>query len=171
MNHLAFKTIRENLDRDKIRYALISHEPCRTSVESWETRAAAGYPEAVGAKALVVRMSMKTKDIEFNIFVLPGSCRLSSAKIKLLFPEMKKFRFATIDELDELLGLPPGAVPPFGTQIFPHIARLFIDVSIIESPLLGFNVASLENSIVMKSSDYLRIAKFDSILNFVEENL
>src|SRR5436190_11694384 len=86
------------------------HPPTLTSEQS---AAARGEPLGVGAKALL----LKTDDV-FRLFVLCADRKLDSAAIKRQL-KAKKVRFATAAELQELTGLVPGAVPPFGPPILP----------------------------------------------------
>lgn len=169
MNNLAFSTICQTLSLAGINFALFEHLPCRTSAESAETRAKAGFPEAVGAKALVTKMNFNDGRVEFNVLVLPGFLRLSSQKIKASFPDLKKFRFVTSEELFGLCEVPPGAMPPFGSPIFPKLDGLFIDERISSVQTVGFNAAFLNKSIVMKSADYLKIAGHQAVLDFAED--
>lgn len=168
MNQQAFDKICETFKQANIEYNLIDHPPCRTSTESAETRAKAGFPNAVGAKALLLKWTLSGGRDEYNVLVLPGFAKLSSKKLKQLFPELKKFRFATSEELIKLCGVPSGAMPPFGNKIFPAVEKLFIDNSITQSETVGFNIANLEKSIIVQSSDYLKVADYNAILDFVE---
>ncbi len=169
MNQQAFDKICKTFAQSGIEFNLLSHPPCRTSAESAETRAKAGFPGAVGAKALVIKMTFTGGYDEFNVLVLPGTDKVSSKKLKQLFPNLKKFRFATSEELFELCQVPPGAMPPFGKKIFPLISKLFVDKTIEHVETVGFNAGFLEKSIVLKSKDYLIVAEYDDVLNFVEE--
>ncbi len=106
----------------------------------------------VGAKALL----LKTDDV-FRLFVLCADRKLDSAAIKRQFM-VKKVRFATAAELQELTGLVPGAVPPFGPPILPF--ELFADLEIGQRyDRLAFNAGSLTDSIIMPASDWDAIAK------------
>jgi prolyl-tRNA editing enzyme YbaK/EbsC (Cys-tRNA(Pro) deacylase) len=168
MNQNIINAICGKLEDTSIKYHLIEHPPCRTSAESAETRAKSGFPNTVGAKALVVKMTFVGNKNEFNVLVLPGTARLDSQKIKLNFSDLKKFRFATTEELFELCGVPSGAMPPFGNSIFPNISNLYIDDKIRDCETVGFNAGFLEKSIVMKTCDYLEVADYQQILSFSE---
>ena len=168
MNQLAFNNVCALFNAVGIGFDLITHAPCRTSAESYETRLNAGF-DAVGAKALVVKLTLDDRSEEFDVLVLPGHARLDSAKLKSAISSLKKFRFATPDELWELCGVKPGAMPPFSKSIFPMLSKLYIDESITRVGLVGFNAASLENSIVVSSDEYLKIAAYDAIIDFAEE--
>lgn len=140
--------IRGWLSREQVRFREVHHEPTRTSEESARAR---GEELRVGGKALLIKV-----DEKFRLFVLSADRKLDSAAIKSRF-NAKKTRFATAEELEDLTGLVPGSVPPFGPPIldFP----LFADESVFENERIAFNAGSLTDSIVMPVDDYRRLAK------------
>jgi len=141
--------IRNQLDAAGIEYREVQHEPTRTSEES---AAARGEALNVGAKALLLR----TDDI-FRLFVLPADRKLDSTAIRRHFG-IRKTRFATVEELDEMVGLVPGAVPPFGEPILPF--NLYADETVgVVTDKVAFNAGLLTHSIIMGASDWARIAR------------
>ena len=54
------------------------------------------------------------------------------------------------------VGLPPGAVPPFGKPIFE--LGLYVDKSVLENEYIAFNAGSLTKSIKLRVADYLKVA-------------
>ena len=143
------ETIRSHLETDNIPFREVHHEPTRTSQAS---AAARGEPLNVGAKALLLR----TDDI-FRLFVLPANRKLDSTAIRRHIG-VRRTRFATVDELYDMVGLVPGAVPPFGEPILPF--ELYADVTLgVETDKVAFNAGSLTDSIIMSASDWESIAK------------
>ncbi|MFC1607231.1 YbaK/EbsC family protein [Candidatus Latescibacterota bacterium] len=142
-----FDTIKDWIRSQSIDFREVHHEPTRTSLESAEAR---GEDLSTGGKALV----LKAGDV-FTLHVLSASKKLDSQAVKKHL-NAKKIRFASKDELLELTGLPPGAVPPFGKPILD--IDLFVDTSILQSEKIAFNAGSLTDSIVMKTDDYIEIA-------------
>lgn len=141
--------IRNLLSAEGVLFHEVEHEPTRTSEES---AAARGEALSTGAKALLLRT-----DGVFRLFVLPADCKLDSAAIRRRFG-VRKTRFATIEELHDLTGLVPGAVPPFGAPILPF--ELYADESIgVETDKVAFNAGLLTHSIIMTASDWERIAR------------
>jgi Ala-tRNA(Pro) deacylase len=141
--------IRAFLDAAGVAFREVEHEPTRTSVES---AAARGENLNVGAKALL----LKTDDV-LRLFVLPADRKLDSAAIRRHLGA-RKTRFASVEELHELVGLVPGAVPPFGKPILPF--ELYADESLgVVTDKLAFNAGSLRNSIIMAASDWERLAR------------
>lgn len=141
--------IRELLNAANIDYREAHHAPTRTSEES---AAARGEPLSVGAKALLLR----TDDV-FRLFVLPADRKLDSNAIRRHLG-VRKTRFATVEELDELVGLVPGAVPPFGEPVLPF--ELFADEAVgKEYGKMAFNAGSLTDSIIMSAADWEALAR------------
>ena len=60
--------------------------------------------------------------------------------------------------MQELTGLVPGAVPPFGQPILPF--ELFADIEIgVRYNRVAFNAGSLTDSIILSAADWERIAR------------
>jgi len=134
--------------RDKqIEFRQLHHEPTRTSEDAAKAR---GEDLRIGGKALL----MKT-DGEFRLFVLPADRRVDSGAIRRHL-QLRKLRFATSDELQDLTNLVPGSVPPFGAPILPF--PLFVDEAIRHNDRIAFNAGSLTDSIIMNTADYFSIA-------------
>lgn len=166
MNEAAFAKICELFKGLSIPYLTCTHEVCRTSEESAQARKAAGMPDAIGAKALLCKVDWRGGISEFITFVLPGTHTLNKTKLKAELPELKQFRFANPKELLELAGVVPGCMPPFGTQIFPGISRLYVSSQIQTFEQVAFNAAKLDTSITLSTSDYIRAASAERIFDF-----
>lgn len=114
-------------------------------------RAAHGAGHAIGAKALVVQASKKDR---MRMLVLPGNRKLNSRAVR---EALGAFRFATPPELAEATGgLIPGTVPPFLLPTMPGISTLHIDTALCDPIALGFNAASLTQSVVMSTPEHFR---------------
>jgi len=139
--------IRDWLVAEGVSFREVHHEPTRTSEDSARAR---GEELRVGGKALVIKV-----DEVYRLFVLSADRKLDSAAVKRHF-SARKMRFATPEELGELTGLTPGAVPPFGPPVlaFP----LYVDPSVFANERVAFNAGSLTDSIVMAAGDYRRVA-------------
>jgi Ala-tRNA(Pro) deacylase len=149
MSRKTLEKIRNHLNAAGIQFREVQHEPTRTSEES---AAARGEELRVGAKALILRT-----DGVFQLFVLPADRKLDSSAIRRQLG-VRKTRFATIEELNELIGLIPGAVPPFGEPILPF--TLYADESVgVETDKVAFNAGLLTHSIIMSASDWATIAR------------
>jgi prolyl-tRNA editing enzyme YbaK/EbsC (Cys-tRNA(Pro) deacylase) len=139
-------------------YRRVAHEPTRTSEDSARVR---GEPLAVGGKALIVKAADR-----HVLLVVSAARRLDSAKLKRALG-VKKTRFATPDELLDLTGLVPGAVPPFGEPILP--LPLYVDTSVLANERIAFNAGSLTDSVIMPVDDYRRVASIDEVVDVTRE--
>ena len=149
MSKSTLEQIRALLNAAGVAFREAEHEPTRTSEES---AAARGENLNVGAKALL----LKTDNV-LRLFVLPADRKLDSAAIRRPLG-VRKTRFASVEELHDLVGLVPGAVPPFGEPILPF--ELYADESLgVVTDKVAFNAGSLRNSIIMAASDWERLAK------------
>lgn len=148
MDETILSKIREVLAEHGVSFEEKEHPPTYTSEQS---AAARGEALGVGAKALLLKT-----DETFRLFVLPADQKLDSAAIKRQL-KVKKIRFATAEELHELTGLVPGAVPPFGPPILPF--ELFADEAVGTHGRVAFNAGSLTNSIVLSAADWQAVAR------------
>lgn len=147
MTRPLFDAIKSYLDENSISYRTVHHEPTFTSEESAKAR---GEEVKIGGKAIV----MKVGEV-FRLFVLSAALKIDSDAIKSYF-RTKSTRFANAEELMDFTGLVPGSVPPFGYPIMPF--ELYVDKSILRNEKIAFNAGSLTDSVVMKTSDYIKVA-------------
>lgn len=150
---VVFQSIQQLLTSQHIDFKHIAHEPTPTSEDAARVR---GDDLSSGAKAIVYKVEK-----EFYLFVFAADNRMNPKKIKAHFKaqgkKAKKSRFASVEELADLTGLVPGAVPPFGRPILDF--DLFVDPSLLENERISFNAGSMTNSIKMALKDYLEVAK------------
>ena len=136
-------------------YEVIEHGSVSTAREAAEARAT-DLDE--GVKAILLKY-----DDRFGIFALNAARQVRSAKIRRGL-RVKRTRFASRDELLEMTGLLPGAVPPFGEPVLPF--PLFADPTVARHETLVFTAGSRTTSIRMATADYQRIAR-PRLLDFV----
>ncbi|MEL7534293.1 MAG: YbaK/EbsC family protein [Bacteroidota bacterium] len=144
------------LDREKVNYRSLHHEPTPTSEDSARVR---GEALETGGKALLLKI-----DDHFALFVMSAARKLHSKAIKKHFGA-KKLRFANASELKARTGLVPGSVPPFGRPIFD--LDLYVDQSILANEKIAFNAGSLTDSVIMSVNAYLKLAR-PEILAFTQ---
>src|SRR5262244_610339 len=89
-----------------VAFTVLRHEPVFTSEQAAAVR---GTSLASGAKALV----LKAGDT-FLMAVLPADRKLDSRKAREALG-VKGLRFASKEEVEQLTGLQPGSIPPFGS--------------------------------------------------------
>jgi len=152
------ETIRELLRAHGAGFREVHHPPTRTSEESSQAR---GEPLEIGGKAIVGKV-----DGVFRLFVFSAARRLRSTAIRHRLGA-RRFRFATREELAELTGLEPGAVPPFGPPVLP--LELYVDTSILENERIAFNAGSHTDSIIMDRAAYFEIAKPADVFSFTRD--
>ena len=129
-----------------VRYRVIEHEPVFTSQQAAAVR---GTPPEAGAKALLV----KAADERYELLVIAGSRRVDNARLRQALGT-RRVRFASADELFELTGCRPGALPPIG-QLFG--LRVLLDHSLQTAPEIAFNAGSHTVSVVMNGEDLRRL--------------
>jgi Ala-tRNA(Pro) deacylase len=140
-----FDLIVERLEAAGVAYRVLRHEPVYTSEEAARVR---GVPLASGAKALIVKV-----DDEFRHFVLPANRRFDSAKARKA-AGARRSRFATVEEVLQMTGLRPGAIPPFGS-LFE--LSTYCDPALGENEIINFNAGDHCISVSMRFDDFLRV--------------
>jgi Ala-tRNA(Pro) deacylase len=128
-----------------VAFEVIDHPPVYTSVEAARVR---GTRLEQGAKALVVRAEDR-----FVHCVLPAHHRADNAALRAIVGT-RKLRFATREELLELTGCEPGAVPPFGNFFGLPV---LLDEALCANERVAFNAGSHVRSITMRSTDLVRV--------------
>ncbi|MAG59952.1 hypothetical protein CMO96_04145 [Candidatus Woesebacteria bacterium] len=136
------------LDDSDIKYEILEHAAVYTSEQAAKIR---GTSLAQGAKALL----LKTGD-QFTLAVLPGNKRLDSKKLRKVL-SVKKLRFATPEEVKEVMGCEIGACYPIGKIIG---VRMIVDKSLAKNKIISFNPGIHTKSIKMKYRDYKTVARF-----------
>ncbi|CAK9074644.1 unnamed protein product [Durusdinium trenchii] len=105
----------------------MQHGPCRTSEDAVQVRLAGGWKDVTlhsGAKAMLLR----TPKSEWLLSVLPADCKLSWKKLRAIYG--KGTRIATEEEVIEVTGCLPGAVPPIAA--FPKEVMVVADATLPE---------------------------------------
>lgn len=147
INHEVFNSICTFLNKNGVEYTIEVHEP--------------PYTCPTEGKAILMKI-----DDDFHLFAYTASRRIKSKSIKKQF-NAKKMRFATSEELFDLFKLVPGSVPTFGEPILP--IKIFLDKQMItENKEITLSLGSVSHYAIMKMSDYLRIAKYETF-EFTEE--
>jgi prolyl-tRNA editing enzyme YbaK/EbsC (Cys-tRNA(Pro) deacylase) len=149
----SFNKIREFLNENKVDYTVTEHKAVLTCEEAAEVR---GVALASGAKAMLIKDTGKklTRDgVSYYLAVLSAANRFSSKQFKKTI-NCKTFRFASPEEVHEVTGCLPGAVPPFG-KIFG--IPVWVDRSLGKNEVINFNCGMRTKSISMKYEDYFNV--------------
>src|SRR5438874_13468018 len=143
MAQAVFERIAALLGHNSVPYEVLRHAPVSTSEEAAAIR---GTPLASGAKALICKA-----DNQFLMIVLPADRKLAS-KLVRKSAGAKSLRFASREEVEELTGLAPGSIPPFGSLFS---LPTWCDERLSEQPRINFNAGDHSISISMAYTDYL----------------
>ena len=147
MAESVFQRLEQMLLGSGASYEVLRHAAVYTSEEAAAVR---NSPLASGAKALVCKV-----DGAFQMFVLPANRKLDSAAWRKQ-RRVKSFRFADRGEVEQLTGLTPGAIPPFGSLFG---LPTFCDEQLAEAGTINFNAGDHSISISMTFQQYLAVEK------------
>lgn len=149
----SFIKVRDFLNENKVEYTLSEHKAVLTSEEAAEVR---GVSLASGAKAMLIKdtgKKLSREGVSYYLAVMSAANRFSSKQFKKTI-NCKTFRFATPEEVHEVTGCLPGAVPPFG-KIFG--VPVWVDRSLGKNESINFNCGMRTKSIAMKYEDYFNV--------------
>ena len=135
------------LRASQVAFSEREHAAVRTSEEAAAVR---GAPLHSGAKALVLKAADR-----FLLAVLPADCSLDSKALRGV-AGTRRIRFANREELLELTGLTPGAVPPFGSLFGLDTV---CDCKLADNRQINFNAGSHCHSVQMAYADYEAIER------------
>lgn len=121
---------------------------------------ARGTPLAMGGKSLVLKLD---RGIGFAVLAVPGDQRLDNRRLRAHLG-LRRYRFATPDELLALTGLTPGCVPPFGHPVFD--VPLFVDAGLASGEEVAFSLGSHTHSARMVTADWLAAARPADVFPF-----
>jgi Ala-tRNA(Pro) deacylase len=123
-------TIKEFLDELAIPYKWVDHEAVYTVAQSLGV---------LDEKTPVKNLLLQNKLGDYFLIIMPGAERLD---MKLLAQKLNtsKLRFASADDLMQLLGVTPGSVSLFGLlHDTNNQVQLVIERSLLEADELGFH--------------------------------
>jgi Ala-tRNA(Pro) deacylase len=139
-----FERVEQKLREAGVPYSVSRHAAVYTSEEA---AAARGTPLASGAKALVVKAGES-----FRLLVVPADRKLDSKKARAALG-VKALRFATREEVEQLTGLRPGSIPPFGSLFgLPTTC----DPALGAASPINFNAGDHAVSVHMAYGDFVR---------------
>ncbi len=150
MSEKTFLSIKGVLDQNKITYEFFEHAPVITSEDAARVRKA---KLCEGVKAMMLK-----HDSVFVMITLPADRKIDFDKVKEQL-QTKNLRFATLEEVKEVIDCERGGVPPFG---FLFSIQTLVDKKISENEKIEFNAGLTTKSIKMNSADYFNIASKSS---------
>jgi len=143
----------EMLRSKGISFEKLEHQPVTTSSAAAGAR---GSRLSQGAKAIIVKANE-----QFYHLIISASLPLDNNKLRKVLGT-RRVRFATPEELSELTGCMPGAVPPFGNLFGLPV---LMDNALLEEETVYFNCGSHTVSLRMSRPD-LELATEAQIVDF-----
>ncbi|MDO8557301.1 MAG: YbaK/EbsC family protein [Candidatus Jorgensenbacteria bacterium] len=140
-----FEKIKKLLTDNNIKYELFEHAPVYTSEEAAKVR---NSPLSQGAKSLL----LKTEN-SFVLAIIPGDKKLDSKKLRKAVG-VKSIRFATPEEVKEIMGCEIGACYPFGNIIG---VKTIVDENLMNVDNIFFNPGVHDKTIKLDRECYQSI--------------
>lgn len=141
--------IRARLAQEGASFREIEHP---AAYDAEQAAAVRGTALSIGGKALV----MKLDRVGFVILGLPADRVVDNRALRHHL-RVRRYRFATADELAAVTGLAPGCIPPFGRPVFD--LPLYVDPALAGGSEIGFTPGVHTRSFVMATADWLRAAR------------
>src|SRR5713101_6071421 len=140
------------LDQHGAQYRLIDHAPeGRTEIVS----PMRGNALSQAAKCIVLMVKIGKKVTRYVLAVVPGDKRVDLQAVKSLM-RGTYVAFASSDIAERLAGSVAGTILPFS---FTAELEVVVDPSLLENDEIYFNAARLDRSMVLKTSDYVAVAR------------
>ena len=140
------------LEQHGVSYRLIDHAPeGRTEIVS----PLRGNALSQAAKCIVLMVKIGKKVTRYILAVVPGDARVDMQAVKSMM-RGTYVAFASSDIAERLAGSVAGTILPFS---FNAELELIVDPSLLENDEIYFNAARLDRSMVLKTSDYVAVAK------------
>jgi len=135
------RKVTEYLQSRGIPFEKLEHAPVTTSDAASGAR---GSRLAQGAKAIIVKA-----DEKYYHLIISAAERVDNNKLRKIL-QTRRVRFANSEELLELTGCQPGAVPPFGNLFGLSV---LMDDAILSEETVYFNCGSHTVSLRMSRED------------------
>jgi Ala-tRNA(Pro) deacylase len=141
------------LDEHDVPYRLIDHAAeGRTELVS----PLRGNALSQAAKCIVLMVKMGKRITRYILAVIPGDTMVDFQAVKVLLPGSTYVAFASSDIAERLAGSVAGTILPFS---FIEELELIVDPVLLENDEIYFNAARLDRSMVLKTHDYITVAK------------
>jgi Ala-tRNA(Pro) deacylase len=140
------------LESQSVPFRLIEHAPeGRTELVS-QMR---GNSLSAAAKCIVLLVKIGKKGTRYVLAVVPGDKKVDLQAVKALLGGTY-VAFASPEIAERLAGSVPGAILPFS---FSPDLEVIADPSLLSQDEIYFNAARLDRSLVLKTRDYVSLAK------------
>ncbi len=148
-----FNNVVSLLEKNKVEFKLLEHEPARTSAEAAKIR---GTKLEDAAKAIILRSS--EYEGKYFMVVIPADRQIDIDKTSKILGE--KVEVAPAEEVEKYTGLQVGGIPPFGRLIKMD---LFYDKAMFDKTESVFNCGRKDRSVIMKTQDLIKYAQPDKL--------
>src|SRR5205807_7690950 len=148
------------LDEQGAQYRIIDHAPEGATEAVSGLR---GNDLAQAAKCIVLMVKIGKKVTRYVLAVVPGDAKVDLQAVKALM-RGTYVAFASSEIAERLAGSVGGTILPFS---FNPELEVVVDPSLLENDEIYFNAARLDRSMVLVTSDYVRIAR-PRLLRIVE---
>ena len=147
----AFKVLVDFLEQNKASFKVVMHA---AEGQCDKVAALRGSTLKQSAKAIIIGASISKKLKQYYMLVLRADQQVDFDKVKSAV-NAKSVRMADREVAESLTGCVMGSIPPFS---FNSDLKLIVDpgVKVLDTEIV-FNAGSLQHSIFLKNSDYLRI--------------
>ncbi|MBX2799219.1 MAG: hypothetical protein KTR31_16210 [Myxococcales bacterium] len=132
-----------------VSFEVLEHPHATTALEAASAR---GTPPAWGGKSIVMKLD---RGIGFVVVAMGGDRQVDNRRLRAHLG-VRRYRFATEEELMAQTGLRRGAVPPFGHPVFD--LPLYVDADRAATETIVFSLASHTRSVRMATADWLAVA-------------
>jgi Ala-tRNA(Pro) deacylase len=164
MGQNEFNMIVNFLSSKNVYFEHIVHEHVHRSEEAAKIR---GNKIEQAAKAIVLKVrKKKSKEYEFIQCIVSGHKKIDLKKLKILLG-LDNASLASPEEVLEKTNCTVGSVPPFGS-LFD--LKTYMDTSVLEQEFIFFSAGTHNDSIKIKSKDYVNILN-PAIMEFCSENI
>lgn len=143
---MKLRRIKEYLDQENIKYAIITHSPAYTAQE---IAASAHIPGKQLAKTVMIKL-----DGKLAMAVLPASLKVDLEHLAEL-TESRTVELATEKEfMNQFPDCEVGAMPPFG---YLYGMPVYVADELAEDQVIAFNAGSHSQLIQMAYHDFVRL--------------
>ncbi|MFA6073487.1 MAG: YbaK/EbsC family protein [Candidatus Woesearchaeota archaeon] len=151
MSNSTLKLIVSFLEENNVSFVHLTHEHVHHSEDAAKIR---GNVIEDAAKAIILKVKEKSSK-EYRIIqcVLCGHKRIDLKKLKVAL-NLQSASLASPEEVLEKTGCTIGSVPPFGKLLG---IEMYVDSSIKDREFIFFSAGTHNDSIKMKSFDFLKI--------------
>ena len=143
---MPIRRLRKYLDKNNVKYAVISHSPAYTAQETAQRAHISGR---VMAKTVIVEMDRK-----MAMVVLPASYKVNIGRLEDI-TESDDVRFAReVEFRKKFPGCEIGAMPPFGNL---YSMDVYVAKKLTQDKEIAFNAGNHRELIVMKYKHFDRL--------------